>query len=752
MTDSKDLPPEFQDLRRRAEELIREELRPEDLSPDECRLLIQELRVHQIELEMQNEELRQAQERLAESRDKYADLYDFAPVGYLTLDEQGLILEANLTAATLLGRERRRLLGYVFTHFLAEKDRSAFYRIMANILQQQQQQQQQQEVHLKNGKGQWRVFLLDIHFDRTGAGQKRVRLAMTNITELKDVQEDLRRHREKLEELVTERTGELLQANERLQEANDKLEALFQAAPLAIGVFDDQGRVVSVNPAGERIFGWSLAEMQGRLIPSIPEEEAEEHLAYLQQVLEGESLVGMELKQRRKDGSLFDVSVSTAPLRGPGGTIQGFVALAEDITDRKKKAAALQTQARVLASMSEGVTVTDSRGTILYTNPAFDAMFGYEPGELTGRPSNILNYYPPEENSQVVKDILQSVHATGAWVGEFRNCKKDGQPFFTAARINILEIGGQRLFISVQEDVTERKRTEEEIRRLASFPELNPNPVLEIDEQGTIVYANPAAFNTGAKYGHAEWIKAFLPPDLKEFFASAREGGPRQYSFDRRINEAIYAVMLHLPHDLPTARLYAVDITERQRTEEALRESEERYRSLFQNNYAVMLIIDPETTEIVDANPAASSYYGYTREELTSRKISTINTLPARQLKKKVQRAYSGEQQQFFFQHRLADGSIRDVEVFTSPIMIKGKKLLYSIVHDNTQRLQAEEELDRSYQRLDLLAGTASELLTSASAAAGDRQSLFEDARFSAKRGLLKLPGGRRRQVPDFKC
>ena len=90
MTDPKDRLPDFSDLRRRAEALLEAEaIPPEELSPAQAASLIHELRVHQIELEMQNDELRLSQARLEESRSKYADLYDFAPVGYLTLDEAG---------------------------------------------------------------------------------------------------------------------------------------------------------------------------------------------------------------------------------------------------------------------------------------------------------------------------------------------------------------------------------------------------------------------------------------------------------------------------------------------------------------------------------------------------------------------------------------------------------------------------------------------------------------------------------------
>ena len=165
-----------------------------------------------------------------------------------------------------------------------------------------------------------------------------------------------------------------------------------------------------------------------------------------------------------------------------------------------------------------------------------------------------------------------------------------------------------------------------------------------------------------------------------------------------------------------------------------------------------MLLTDPETADIVDANPAAVSFYGYSKEELTAKKITEINTLPLERIREVMKRACSGEEQHFFFQHRLADGTVRDVEVFSGPITVKGKKLLYSIVHDITERRQAEEELHRSYQRLDLLAGTAGELLASAAPQRVIDNLCVKADGFSAGRGLLKFPGGRRGQIPDFEC
>ena len=115
-------------LRNRAEELLRKKLEnlDEPLKID-VQKLFNELQVHQIELEMQNEELRQAQLELEESRNKYADLYDFAPVGYFTLDEKGIIQEVNLTGATLLGVERKFLINKPFHRYIANESRDAFY-------------------------------------------------------------------------------------------------------------------------------------------------------------------------------------------------------------------------------------------------------------------------------------------------------------------------------------------------------------------------------------------------------------------------------------------------------------------------------------------------------------------------------------------------------------------------------------------------------------------------------------------------
>lgn len=142
------------------------------------------------------------------------------------------------------------------------------------------------------------------------------------------------------------------------------------------------------------------------------------------------------------------------------------------------------------------------------------------------------------------------------------------------------------------------------------------------------------------------------------------------------------------------------DITERKAMEKALRQSEERYKSLFQGNHSVMLLIDPETGAIKDANPAASQYYGWTPAELKSKNISHLNTLSSQEVIAEMQKAKNENRNQFFFKHRLASGEVRDVEVYSAPIQFRESTLLYSIVHDVTERVRAEKALQESEERV----------------------------------------------------
>ena len=133
---------------------------------------------------------------------------------------------------------------------------------------------------------------------------------------------------------------------------------------------------------------------------------------------------------------------------------------------------------------------------------------------------------------------------------------------------------------------------------------------------------------------------------------------------------------------------------EQKRQETALRENERRYRQMFENNRAVQLILDPETGVIVDANVAASEYYGWSVERLRSMKVWDISiTFDETRIRDEMANIAKRRHGYYQVQHRLASGAIRDVEVHSGPVEIGGRQYLYSIIHDVTERRQAEQAL-----------------------------------------------------------
>ncbi len=313
-----------QDLRWRAETSVS---RPAALSREvvaemtvqDTQLLFHELRVHQIELEMQNEELRRVQELLASERARYFDLYDLAPVGYCTVDAQGLILQANLTCGTLLGVTRGALVGKPFTRFIQPEDQDHFYQHRRRLVAGDEAQQCQLRM-LKNG--QHPVW---VHLSGTAGtssnGAVVSRIVISDIASLKHSEQQLA-------------ASEAVQRQAALHS-----QTILDNMLDGVITIDARGRIESFNQAAQTIFGYSAESVLGRNVAMLmPAPHRDHHDSYLSSFHRtGEARImgrPRELEGQRQDGSVFPMSLSITRISRDEQPV--FIGIVRDITQHRE--------------------------------------------------------------------------------------------------------------------------------------------------------------------------------------------------------------------------------------------------------------------------------------------------------------------------------------------------------------------------------------------------------------------------------
>jgi two-component system, cell cycle sensor histidine kinase and response regulator CckA len=353
------------DLRQRAEQEVRANKAkdPDTLAPEEAAHSLHELRVHQIELELQNEELRRAQEAIDASRTRYFDLYDLAPVGYLTLSEPGLILEANLTAATLLGVVRSALVKQPLTRFIVSEDQDIYYKHRRQLFETGDQQACEMRMLRGDAAPFW--ARLEAAAAQDADGSPMCRIVMSDITDWK-------------------------RAEEALREAETRYRLLFEHSPDGIVIVDPAtARPLEFNETAHRQLGYTRDEFARLNISDLDIlETPEQTQSRIAQVLR-EGRNDFDTRQRTRQGETRDVHVTAQVTEILGRPV--YHCIWRDITERKQAEKALRESEEqyrnLFESMEQGVVYQMADGGIVSANPAAERILGLSLEQMKGRVS-----------------------------------------------------------------------------------------------------------------------------------------------------------------------------------------------------------------------------------------------------------------------------------------------------------------------------------------------------------------------------
>lgn len=258
---------------------------------------------------------------------------------------------------------------------------------------------------------------------------------------------------------------------DQLRTRRVRLEAIIRHAPVGIVQIDKEERVLLWNSAAESIFGWTAVEILGKPLPFIPPDKREEADYLRTQFMEGKVLLGRHLIRRRKDGSLINIQLSSSPIFGEDGSVQGSIAVILDITESTRTKQELRAERRfaeVLLDTSPAFFVLiEANGRTLRMNKAMLDALEYSAQEVEGA-DYLRNFVPPEEHSRVAKVFESITKQSVAPPNENHIISRSGRMYLVDWRgRSVLKTSGEvDFFVGVGVDITERRRAEEEHQKL----------------------------------------------------------------------------------------------------------------------------------------------------------------------------------------------------------------------------------------------------------------------------------------------
>jgi PAS domain S-box-containing protein len=379
-----------------------------------------------------------AQEALRTSEERYRALAESSPDVIFILDRDIKIQYVNSTAAAWWKRAPEELIGLTQAELFPPAVAQNHRRAVAEVLATRKPVRRDELLAFPTGEQWIEIRLVPLQGDEG------------TVSSIMGVCRD-----------ITERK----RAERQLAEALDLNQKMIAASTVGITAYKATGECIFTNEALAQAVGGSVSEVGHADFRRLASWKKSGLLKVALDALgQGQPRSG-EFHATSQFGKGVWLDCHLAPFVSNGQPHLLLMAL--DISQRKQAEEAVKLQSLMVQNMAEAALLVGPELTILFANAALENSFGYKPGELIGQEVAVLNAWSKEETARFNAEVIRATQQDGAWFGEYQNRRKDGTLFTSEARIRALDLGGRMHFVSVQQDITERKRLERQILEIS---------------------------------------------------------------------------------------------------------------------------------------------------------------------------------------------------------------------------------------------------------------------------------------------